>query len=96
MPGGCGWSHPENPSRRVSHETIYQYIYAHPTGDPKKLLVESFLDGATRVALDENELGGPSVKALHRWRQVEFGPVFCKLGVRVTYLIFESQVQSLL
>lgn len=33
--------HPEDPSQLVSHETIYQYIYAHPAGELKKLLVES-------------------------------------------------------
>jgi IS30 family transposase len=27
--------HPEDPDQRVSHETIYQYIYAHPTGNSR-------------------------------------------------------------
>ena len=51
-------------------------------------------DGATRIALDENELAtrwGLSVKTLRRWRQESLGPVFCKLGARVTYLIFEVE-----
>ena len=51
-------------------------------------------DGVTRVALDENELAarwGLSVKTLRRWRQEQLGPVFCKLGARVTYLISESE-----
>ena len=42
---------------------------------------------AQRIALDENELAirwGLSVKTLRRWRQQQLGPVFCKLGARVT------------
>ena len=51
-------------------------------------------DGAIRIALDENELAirwGLSVKTLRRWRQEQLGPVFCKLGARVTYLIPEIE-----
>ena len=51
-------------------------------------------DGATRIALDENALAarwGLSVKTLRRWRQEQLGPVFCKLGARVTYLISEIE-----
>lgn len=47
-----------------------------------------------RNALDENELAirwGLSVKTLRRWRQEQLGPVFCKLGARVTYLISEVE-----
>ena len=47
-----------------------------------------------RLALDENELAarwGLSVKTLRRWRQEQLGPVFCKLGARVTYLISEVE-----
>ena len=54
----------------------------------------SYRDGATRIALDENELAtrwGLSVKTLRRWRQEQLGPVFCKLGARVTYLISEIE-----
>jgi hypothetical protein len=50
--------------------------------------------GTTRIALDENELAarwGLSVKTLRRWRQEQLGPVFCKLGARVTYLISEVE-----
>ena len=49
---------------------------------------------AQRIALDENELAirwGLSVKTLRRWRQEQLGPVFCKLGARVTYLISEIE-----
>lgn len=51
-------------------------------------------DGVTRIAIDENELAtrwGLSVKTLRRWRQEQLGPVFCKLGARVTYLISEVE-----
>ena len=49
---------------------------------------------ARRIALDEYELAGRwglSVKTLRRWRQESLGPVFCKLGARVTYLISEVE-----
>lgn len=51
-------------------------------------------DGALRIALNENELAtrwGLSVKTLRRWRQEQLGPVFCKMGARVTYLISEVE-----
>lgn len=46
------------------------------------------------IALSENELAarwGLSVKTLRRWRQEQLGPVFCKLGARITYLISEVE-----
>lgn len=46
------------------------------------------------IALNEYELAGRwglSVKTLRRWRQEQLGPVFCKLGARVTYLITEVE-----
>ena len=51
-------------------------------------------DGVTRIALDENELAtrwGLSVKTLRRWRQEQLGPIYCKLGRRVTYLLHEIE-----
>ena len=53
--------HPEDPSRRVSHETIYQYIYARPTGNLKKLWVESLRQGRQRRrprSRDKDRRGG--------------------------------------
>ncbi|MBI5920962.1 MAG: DNA-binding protein [Betaproteobacteria bacterium] len=47
-----------------------------------------------RIALNEYELAGRwglSVKTLRRWRQEQLGPIFCKLGARVTYLISEIE-----
>ncbi|MHA6907637.1 helix-turn-helix transcriptional regulator [Ralstonia pseudosolanacearum] len=49
---------------------------------------------AERVALAETELAarwGLSIKTLQRWRQDHLGPVFCKLGSRVAYLISEIE-----
>ena len=48
----------------------------------------------TCIALDENELAirwGLSVKTLRRWRQEQLGPIYCKLGRRVTYLLHEIE-----
>lgn len=46
------------------------------------------------IALNEYELAarwGMSVKTLRRWRQEQLGPIFCKFGARVTYLIAEVE-----
>ncbi|WP_043679939.1 hypothetical protein [Castellaniella defragrans] len=51
-----------------------------------------------RLALDEYELAtrwGLSVKTLQRWRQQSLGPIFCKLGSRVTYLLCEVEAYEL-
>ena len=51
-------------------------------------------ENASRLALDEHELAhrwNLSVKTLRRWRQSSLGPVFCKFGARVTYLIPEVE-----
>jgi hypothetical protein len=47
-----------------------------------------------RLAIDETQLAnrwGLSVKTLRRWRQNALGPIFCKMGSRVTYLIVEVE-----
>jgi len=43
--GRLSQMHPDEPSERVSHETIYAYIYAQPRGELRKLLI-----GALRQA----------------------------------------------
>ncbi|MBE0474535.1 DNA-binding protein [Rhodoferax sp.] len=53
-----------------------------------------FPNVATRIAINELELSqrwGLSVKTLRRWRQEKLGPIFCKMGARVTYLISEIE-----
>lgn len=54
----------------------------------------SSLNPTERLALNEAELAtrwGLSVKTLRRWRQIHLGPIFCKLGGRVTYLLTEIE-----
>jgi hypothetical protein len=49
---------------------------------------------APQLALDENELAyrwRMSVKTLRRWRMELIGPVFVKLGSRVTYLLSDIE-----
>ena len=49
---------------------------------------------APRIAMDETELATRwklSVKTVRRWRQIDLGPVFCKLGSRVVYLASEVE-----
>lgn len=67
-----------NPSRQVGHASR---VPLAPSATPC-------------IALTENELAvrwGLSVKTLRRWRQESLGPIFCKLGARVTYLISEVE-----
>ncbi len=61
---------------------------------PGRKVARPFPNVATRIAIDENELSqrwGLSVKTLRRWRQEKLGPIFCKMGARVTYLITEIE-----
>jgi predicted DNA-binding transcriptional regulator AlpA len=61
---------------------------------PGRKVTRPFPNVATRIAIDENELSqrwGLSVKTLRRWRQEKLGPIFCKMGARVTYLISEIE-----
>lgn len=62
---------------------------------PDRNAMQPFAGSAQRIALDEHELAarwGLSVKTLRRWRQEQScGPIFCKLGARVTYLISEVE-----
>jgi len=56
--------------------------------------VKSHYTAVLRLALDEHELSqrwGLSVKTLRRWRQELLGPIFCKMGARVTCLILEIE-----
>ena len=51
-------------------------------------------EGALLIALNEFELAARwrlSVHTLRRWRQDQLGPIFCKVGSRVTYLIAEIE-----
>ena len=64
------------------------------TDQPGRSPVKSNYSAVLRLALDEQELSqrwGLSVKTLRRWRQEQLGPIFCKMGARVTYLISEIE-----
>lgn len=61
---------------------------------PGLKVARPFPNVATRIAINETELSqrwGLSVKTLRRWRQEKLGPIFCKMGARVTYLITEIE-----
>jgi len=61
---------------------------------PDRPTRQSIRQQVQRLAIDENELSqrwGLSVKTLRRWRQSQLGPIFCKMGSRVTYLISEIE-----
>lgn len=65
-----------------------------PSIQSSRFANRSSSDAVKRIALDEHELAarwGLSVKTLRRWRQEQLGPIFCKLGARVTYLISEVE-----
>ena len=65
-----------------------------PSIQPGRTAIRQLPGGAVRIDLDEHELAtrwGLSVKTLRRWRQEQLGPIFCKLGARVTYLIHEIE-----
>ena len=67
-------------------------VNSHQSG--RQLCRPTARGDAHRIALDEYELAGRwglSVKTLRRWRQEQLGPIFCKMGSRVTYLILEIE-----
>lgn len=58
------------------------------------LATQPIQTASTTLALNEHELAARwrlSVKTLQRWRQTQLGPVFCKLGARVTYLMSDIE-----
>lgn len=66
----------------------------HPSETTGRMGRSNPTAGVKRLALNEYELAERwrvSVKTLRRWRQEQLGPVFCKLGARVTYLISEIE-----
>lgn len=66
----------------------------HPSATTGRIGRSDPTAGVKRLALNEYELAERwrvSVKTLRRWRQEQLGPVFCKLGARVTYLISEIE-----
>ena len=68
--------HPDDPSARVSHETIYAMIYAQPRGGLKAAMTEALRQGKTRRGLRRRTLAGSaivpeSLKIIHRPEEVD-------------------------
>ena len=64
------------------------------TGNAQRLSVPPDTSQVS-IAFNEYELAsrwGMSVMTLRRWRQEQLGPIFCKCGSRVIYLISEVEV----
>ena len=69
---------PDNPSARVSHETIYAAIYAQPRGGLKAAMTEALRQGKTRRGTRRRTLAGSaivpdSLKIIHRPEEVDAG-----------------------
>jgi IS30 family transposase len=68
--------HPDDPSARVSHETIYAMIYAQPRGGLKAAMVEALRQGKTRRGTRRRTGAGSaivpeSLKIIHRPEEVD-------------------------
>jgi IS30 family transposase len=68
--------HPDDPSARVSHETIYAMIYAQPRGGLKAAMTEALRQGKTRRGTRRRTLAGSaivpdSLKIIHRPEEVD-------------------------
>ena len=68
--------HPDDPSARVSHETIYAMIYAQPRGGLKAAMTEALRQGKTRRGIRRRTLAGSaivpeSLKIIHRPEEVD-------------------------
>lgn len=67
-----------HPTRRYGHASS---VTSTPAAQPCIALTETELAARWRL----------SVKTIRRWRQEQLGPIFCKFGARVTYLISEIE-----
>jgi len=70
--------HPDDPSARVSPETIYAAIYAQPRGGLKAAMTEALRQGRTRRGIRRRTLAGSaivpdSLKIIHRPEEVDAG-----------------------
>ncbi|KAB0517690.1 IS30 family transposase [Xanthomonas cissicola] len=68
--------HPDDPAQRVSHETIYASIYAHPRGGLKKELVEALRQrkpsrGLRRKTAAKRTWVPEELRIVHRPEQVQ-------------------------
>jgi len=68
--------HPDDPSQRVSHETIYAAIYAQPRGGLKTLMIEALRQakpkrGARRSSLAGSSMVPETLRIMHRPEDIE-------------------------
>lgn len=68
--------HPDDPSQRISHETIYASIYAHPRGGLKKELVEALRQskptrGRRRTTAAKRTWVPEQLRIVHRPEEVQ-------------------------
>jgi len=68
--------HPDDPSRRVSHETIHAAIHAQPRGELKALMIEALRQakpkrGARRTTLAGSAMVPETLRIIHRPEDVE-------------------------
>lgn len=68
--------HPDNPDRRVSHETIYAAIYAQPRGGLKAAMIEALRQGKPSRGRRRTTLAGTamvpeSLRIIHRPEEIE-------------------------
>jgi len=68
--------HPDDPSQRVSHETIYAAIYAQPRGGLKALMIEALRQakparGRRRTTLAGLAMVPEALRIIHRPEDIE-------------------------
>ncbi|QOK90885.1 IS30 family transposase [Ralstonia pseudosolanacearum] len=68
--------HPDDPGQRVSHETIYAAIYAHPRGELKQAMIEALRQekharGRRRTTLAGTGFVPEELRIVHRPEQIE-------------------------
>ena len=67
--------HPDDPDQRVSHETIYAAIYAHPRGGLKQAMVEALrqekpVRGVRRTTLAGGGFVPEALRIVHRPEEI--------------------------
>ncbi|MCL2658308.1 MAG: IS30 family transposase [Betaproteobacteria bacterium] len=67
--------HPDEPSQRVSHETIYAAIYAHPRGELKRAMIDALRQekparGRRRTTLAGGGFVPEALRIVHRPQEI--------------------------
>ena len=68
--------HPEDPTRQISHETIYAAIYAQPKGGLKAEMIAALRQhkparGVRRTTLSGGSIAPESLRIIHRPEEIE-------------------------